>query len=121
MIKWFLILLTIVSSYAQVPFRIPLKVARIPINHSGPQEIDTVRVLLVFVGPLDNPKELGIVTPKDTLILRNLLFDHHVYIDKSSQKYLVEQYGAWGRGMMIFISPIKPYRRKLWSLVLSSY
>jgi hypothetical protein len=119
--RWLVLLMILVGFEvrSQVPFILEMTVSRVPINHDSPHTENIEKVLLVYVGTLENPTKIGILTSTDTLELHNPNLLKPVYYYKD-QKYSFKQYGDWKRGLLIFITPLKPYNRKLWAIVLKS-
>lgn len=100
---------------AQTAISLTTRVQRIGINHKDKtDELAKVKILI------DSPF-IGIMTPYDTLVLKKKefsffwLFEDH-YHDK--QLYDVSVVSDKD-GFIIFITPYKPYNRKLHSLIIS--
>lgn len=113
---WFL---TSLVSYSQrSTYKMDMVLERVPTSHPGVKLTETRNILMVFEGDY-----FGIYTGHDTLILKLVkpLGDVDVYKDvmHNNQEYYVRKLQA-NSGFSVFIVPIKPYKRKLWSINISN-
>lgn len=118
--KLLLFLLLSIQSLAQ-PLVLTMKVERVCLSHQEPKESYSGKVLIAQEG-----ENYGIYTGKDTLYLKPYKriyvysTNYLVYQDTEhsnqlySFKVVPEDYG-----IVIFITPLKPYNRKVYSIILT--
>lgn len=103
--------------YGQTAYKLDVQLERIPVNHHKSPSSEITKVLLVT-----EDKYLGIYTGLDTLVLEKVkqVSTVYVYIDKlhDDQQYSVMM--VKDVGFILFVTPIKPYKRELWSLTIAS-
>jgi hypothetical protein len=128
--KTLLFLLLSNTCIAQTAMWITLNVERVPVNSANtPNSTTTETVLLI----LDEDK-LGVITESDTLgLIKTLTFPSPEYnpnnresvslykdVAHYGQPYSVKFVQVKDGRFAIFISPLKPYTRKLYAITLSS-
>jgi hypothetical protein len=111
----FLLLLS-TTAYSQ-SLKMVMDVDRIAVNSSKKETSKSQRVLILSKGNF-----LGILTAKDTLVLeRNHYPSIDVYTDRrhNNQLYWIK-YAEGKDGFALFIIPLKPYKREVFSVCLKS-
>lgn len=110
------ILLISLTSYSQ-GYKMEMIVHRIPVNSEDYSLPQKERVLLLF-----KDDYFGIVTSKDTILLKLVKLTKEFYVYKevgTEQVYAVKKYQGKD-GFSLHIAPIRPFRKKLYGLNLMS-
>ena len=98
--------------------KLEMDVARIPVTDSTVCLNTREKVMLVF-----EDSNIGVLTMFDTieLVLAKPFLDIPVYKDiRHNDQFYIVFFVKTSTSFAIFITPVKPYKRKLWSINLSS-
>jgi len=97
------------------PLLITVKITKIPTNLVDSVQHSTERVMIVF-----EKGNLGFITWEDTLALIPVAQDVFIDILHQDQAYYLTFVQDIKGNFAFFLAPLKPYRRKLYSIIIKS-